>query len=228
MKQGADGTNWRNITHIVVHYSATPRGERHTVADITKWHKACGFRTIGYHYVIHLDGVVHVGRSPETAQGAHVKGHNKNTIGICWIGGTEKGAPNTGVDTRTREQTDSLITLINELLERHPGAKVVGHRDIADKPTECPGFDVIPWWASVTGSETRPPPRQPDDPGVPQTPKPSPATRSVGGRLIGALGLVAVGAAAKFLWPKIKKQPAIAGALVAAATIFALVLFGGN
>ena len=82
--------------------------------------------------------------------------------------------------------------------------------------------------AAAMASATRPPPRQPDDPGAPQTPKPSPATRSAGGRLIGALGLVAVGAAAKFLWPKIKKQPAIAGALVAAATIFAIVLFGGN
>lgn len=137
------------ITHIVVHYSATQRGKHHTVADIDAWHRARGFRKIGYHYVIYLDGSVHKGRE-DSEVGAHVAGHNTGTIGICWIGGVD-GNPNKGVDTRTPAQTAALIDLIYKLLEKYPGAKVLGHRDMPDAKTQCPGFDVIPWWAEVNG-----------------------------------------------------------------------------
>lgn len=136
------------VTHIVVHYSATPRGQHVTVAEIDGWHRARGFAKIGYHKVVYLDGTVHNGRA-ESEIGAHVGGQNRGKIGICWIGGTEPGKPDVGVDTRTPAQTRALIRLIRDLLKRYPGARVVGHRDLA--ATQCPGFDVIPWWASVNG-----------------------------------------------------------------------------
>ena len=63
----------RKITEIIVHCSATPEGKDFTVADITRWHKARKFVTIGYHYVIYRNGEVHNGR-PERQVGAHCSG----------------------------------------------------------------------------------------------------------------------------------------------------------
>lgn len=76
----------RQISEIIVHCAATPEGKHFTVADIDAWHKKRGFRCIGYHFVIYLDGSVHEGRAIEEV-GAHCLGHNANSIGICYIGG---------------------------------------------------------------------------------------------------------------------------------------------
>lgn len=127
----------REINKIIIHCSATPEGREHTVADITSWHKARGFATIGYHYVIYLDGTIHEGR-PEEQMGAHTTGQNQNSIGICYIGGTDaKGNPK---DTRTDKQKVALIALVKELKERYPKASVHGHCEFAAKA--CPSFDV--------------------------------------------------------------------------------------
>lgn len=145
------------ITTIVVHYSATYADQNLTVKDIDKMHRARGWKMVGYHYVIRRDGVVEQGR-PENQVGAHVGGQNVGKIGICWLGGLNRATgPDKGVDNRTPAQTESLIKLIRELLKRHPGAKVVGHRDLA--ATQCPGFDVPAWWAKVQkkgAPETKP------------------------------------------------------------------------
>lgn len=66
----------RKINEIIVHCSATPEGKDYTAQDITRWHKARGFKTIGYHYVVYRDGSVHAGRA-ESKVGAHCYGHNK-------------------------------------------------------------------------------------------------------------------------------------------------------
>lgn len=127
----------REINKIIIHCSATPEGREHTVSDITSWHKARGFATIGYHYVIYLDGTIHEGR-PEEQMGAHTTGQNPNSIGICYIGGTDaKGNP---MDTRTDKQKVALIALVKELKERYPKASVNGHCEFAAKA--CPSFDV--------------------------------------------------------------------------------------
>lgn len=127
----------REINKIIIHCSATPEGREHTVADITAWHKARGFATIGYHWVIYLDGTIHKGR-PEEQMGAHTTGQNQNSIGICYIGGTDaKGNPK---DTRTDKQKVALIALVNELKEKYPKASVHGHCEFAAKA--CPSFDV--------------------------------------------------------------------------------------
>lgn len=140
------------ITHIVVHYSATYSDQDFTAADIDRMHRERGFRKIGYHYFICRNGVVEEGR-PEHEIGAHVSGQNTGTLGICWAGGLERATgPNVGVDNRTPDQTASLISLIRDLLKRHPDARVVGHRDLA--ATQCPGFDVPEWWASVTRGQS--------------------------------------------------------------------------
>ena len=63
----------RKITEIIIHCSATIEGKDYTVADIDRWHRARGFRKIGYHYVIYRDGSIHAGR-PISETGAHCAG----------------------------------------------------------------------------------------------------------------------------------------------------------
>lgn len=128
----------RNINEIIVHCSATPEGRNVTVKDIDTWHRQRGFRCIGYHYVIYLDGSVHIGR-PESQVGAHCLGHNSHSIGVCYIGGVAKDGK-TPKDTRTDAQKESLIKLIKELKAKYPKATVHGHREYANKA--CPSFDV--------------------------------------------------------------------------------------
>ena len=79
----------RKINKIILHCSATPEGREHNVEDIRRWHLRRGFSDIGYHYLIHLDGTIEVGR-PIEKRGAHCSGQNRNSIGICYVGGMDK------------------------------------------------------------------------------------------------------------------------------------------
>lgn len=118
----------RKINHIVIHASATKEGEFFNAADIEKWHKKRGFKTIGYHYVVLLDGTVEKGR-PDEKIGAHVKDFNKDSIGIVYIGGLDKNRK--PKDTRTEEQKTSLLKLLKELKAKHRSATISGHRDFS-------------------------------------------------------------------------------------------------
>jgi len=128
----------RKINEIIVHCAATREGRDFTVEDITRWHKARGFVTIGYHYVIYRDGSIHEGRPLEQI-GAHCVGHNKHSIGICYIGGCASDGK-TPKDTRTPEQKEALLALLRRLKARFPNATIHGHRDFAAKA--CPSFDA--------------------------------------------------------------------------------------
>jgi N-acetylmuramoyl-L-alanine amidase len=137
----------RKITHIVIHCSATPEGRPHTAADIERWHRELGWASIGYHYVIRLDGTVELGR-PVSQAGAHVSGHNATTIGICYVGGLDRTTWQPK-DTRTEEQKRSMRTLVVALKGVFPDAEVLGHRDFPNVRKACPCFDVRRWWESV-------------------------------------------------------------------------------
>lgn len=128
----------RKITKLIIHCSATPEGRDYTVADIDRWHRARGFKGIGYHYVIYRDGSVHPGRAVEVI-GAHCTGQNANSIGICYIGGLAADGK-TAKDTRTPAQKEALRNLVAELKAKYPGVTVHGHREFANKA--CPCFDV--------------------------------------------------------------------------------------
>lgn len=130
----------RKITEIIIHCSATPEGREVTVEEIDKWHRDRGFKCIGYHYVIYLDGSIHKGRD-ESMPGAHCVLHNAKSIGICYIGGCVKeGKKLVTKDTRTPEQKEALISLLQDLAERYPDATLHGHNEFANK--DCPCFDV--------------------------------------------------------------------------------------
>lgn len=127
----------RKINKIILHCSATKEGQHFTNADIERWHKQRGFRTIGYHFVIYLDGSVNKGRDISEI-GAHVTGQNSNSIGICYIGGLD--ANGKAKDTRNDAQKASLVKLVAELKEQFPDATIHGHNEFANKA--CPCFDV--------------------------------------------------------------------------------------
>lgn len=133
----------RAIKEIIVHCSATPEGKDYTVNQIDQWHRQRGFDCIGYHYVIYRDGTVHKGRD-EQRIGAHCKGHNANSIGVCYIGGCATDGK-TPKDTRTAAQKAALVKLLRELRQRYPKAIIHGHRDFAAKA--CPSFDATKEYA---------------------------------------------------------------------------------
>lgn len=128
----------REIKSIVVHCSATPKHMDIGVSEIREWHKKRGWSDIGYHYVIRRNGVVEDGRPVEQV-GAHVKGHNKNSIGICLVGGIGE---NQKADANfTLEQYNALDLLVYDLMCRFGVLEVYGHREL-NPHKECPCFDV--------------------------------------------------------------------------------------
>ena len=139
----------RKITEIIVHCADTPDGRDVRAADIKRWHvKENGWADIGYHYVIDLDGTIEAGRDLETI-GAHCKGHNQNSIGICYVGGKTKDMKETK-DTRTDAQKASLLILLKYLVAKYPGVTIYGHKDFNSGKT-CPSFDAKTEYAELCG-----------------------------------------------------------------------------
>tara|TARA_R110002049_G_scaffold136795_3_gene296658 strand:+ start:95 stop:532 length:438 start_codon:yes stop_codon:yes gene_type:complete len=127
----------REINKIILHCTATPEGRDISAATVKKWHTDKGWSDIGYHYVVKLDGTVEEGR-PVERQGAHVRGRNKDSIGVSYVGGCD--ASMNPKDTRTEDQVLSLDELIANLLDRYPGSTLHGHNEFSSKA--CPSFDV--------------------------------------------------------------------------------------
>ena len=140
----------RKVDKIAIHCTATKEGVNLSVATIDRWHRARGFNQIGYHYVIQIDGKINAGR-PVNTMGAHVKGHNSNSIGISYVGGYDLNKK--AKDTRTKAQKKSLIKIIKILKNIYPDISIHGHRDFSiDKDGDgvekheymkaCPCFDA--------------------------------------------------------------------------------------
>ena len=127
-------------TMIILHCSATREGQDIKAKTIKQWHKDRGFDDIGYHYVIDLDGTIEKGRD-EDLVGAHCKGHNATSIGICYVGGCDKNLK--PKDTRTPEQKRSMLSLVRKLVNKYkiPVTQIWAHHDF-DKHKACPSFDV--------------------------------------------------------------------------------------
>lgn len=129
----------RKINKIILHCSATPDGKNFKANDIDRWHKQQGWKCIGYHYVIDLDGTIENGR-PLNMVGAHCKGHNTNSIGICYIGGVDEN--NKPKDTRTPEQKENLYLLVFQLMNLYNLSikDVYCHNQFSNKA--CPSFSI--------------------------------------------------------------------------------------
>lgn len=143
-----------NKKYITVHCSATNPERKFTVEMLHNAHvNINGWSSIGYHFYITTDGFVNSCRNINKT-GAHVKGHNKDNIGICLEGGVNrKGKPE---NNYTDKQWDALRYLISELCGKYgiEEVNIKGHRDwfgdsngdgVIDRRDwfkDCPCFDV--------------------------------------------------------------------------------------
>ena len=123
----------RPITHIVIHTSASYSGGRildPSAKDIDRWHRAKGWRSIGYHYVVRRDGSIEVGRDVRLV-GAHVAGFNRTTIGVCFTGHGDY-APFTMAQMRAGAKLVADLIGINglEAKFRANPMRVLGHAEV--------------------------------------------------------------------------------------------------
>ena len=132
----------KETSAIVVHCSATRINQDITAEDIKRWHMMeRGFFDIGYHFVIERDGKLIAGR-PVDEWGAHVKGHNHDTVGVCLIGGLDQH--NQPENNFTAAQFQQLRFVLAGLHALYPNAEVKGHHYFnSDK--DCPCFDLPDW-----------------------------------------------------------------------------------
>lgn len=129
----------KEVKYLVVHCTATRLSQRVSVEDIDRWHKAQGWSGIGYHWYVDRDGHIFPGRSEREA-GAHVRGYNHCSIGICYEGGLDEQG--NSADTRTPAQKAALLFIIKDLKQSYPNAIVLGHRDFPGVHKDCPCFDA--------------------------------------------------------------------------------------
>lgn len=130
-----------HVEYIAVHCSATPPDMNIGAHEIDLWHRRRGWLKIGYHFVIRRDGTVETGR-PTDQPGAHVRGYNQKSIGICLVGGVAKAGSNVPKNNFTPEQFAALHKLRAELLIEFPWARFQGHRDFPGVAKACPSFDA--------------------------------------------------------------------------------------
>ena len=141
----------RKIDKLIIHCSATPEFKEFDVDDIRNWHvNGNKWSDVGYHFVIKINGTIQIGR-PINKIGSHVKGKNRSSIGICYIGGMNRDMTD-WIDTRTPEQKVSLIALLKELKEKYTEAIVYGHNDFTDKKV-CPCFDAKQEYEYISNSK---------------------------------------------------------------------------
>ena len=129
----------REINRIILHCSATPEGRDVSTETIRNWHMLDrGWSDIGYHFVVLLDGTIEAGRPLDKA-GAHCKGHNADSIGVCYIGGTDAdGNPKDTMDGCQEAAIKELIYSLRMVWDKH--LTLHGHNEFSDKA--CPSFKV--------------------------------------------------------------------------------------
>ncbi|WP_087020117.1 peptidoglycan recognition protein family protein [Thaumasiovibrio subtropicus] len=126
------------VNKIIVHHSATSAVTT-TVSSIKSGHLKGGKSDIGYHKVITWNGKIKEGRS-EKVQGAHAKGANTNSLGVCLTGNFESESP-------SQAQKASLVELLTRWCKEHDLTvdKIYPHRSTpgAKTATLCPGKNLI-------------------------------------------------------------------------------------
>ena len=153
----------RDIDQLVIHCSATNPEQDIGFTEINYEHGQNGWESpsgihCGYHYIIRRDGTLEHGR-PEEEIGAHVKGHNAYSLGICLVGGVDD--TNRAQNNFMRAQFTELTELLEDLRSKYPHTEILGHRDFSPDLNddgiiessewikECPCFNVMNWCPTV-------------------------------------------------------------------------------
>lgn len=140
-------TKSRYTDEVILHTSATrpdwysDKTLQEKIKEIRRWHTSPpnNWSDIGYHFLIDRDGTIGFGRDINKT-GAHTKGHNTNTIGICLIGGHGGTKTDKFEDHYTPEQEEALLLLLNSMKQAGWYTKLTGHNQYAAKG--CPCFYV--------------------------------------------------------------------------------------
>ena len=127
--------NAENIELLIIHCSDTPDTNDIGASQIHKMHLSFGWEGIGYHKIIKRSGQVENGR-PEFWVGAHVKGLNHKSLGVCLI----------GRKNFTKNQFASLKIILENWKKQYPLAHILGHCDSTKTDKTCPNFDVQEWY----------------------------------------------------------------------------------
>ena len=118
-------TKRKSTEQIILHH-AVMNG---TVDDVHRIHKNNGFGGIGYHFYVRKDGSIYAGR-PIDMIGAHARGSNFNSVGICFEGNFEN-------ETMTDAQKNAGKEIVAYVKELYGITIVKCHREV--NATDCPG-----------------------------------------------------------------------------------------
>ena len=122
----------RVINKVIIHCTDSPDSLDIDVRDVNRWHLDRGWSGIGYHYFLKRNGTIQIGRPVEKI-GAHVRGHNHDSIGVCWA----------GRNNITTKQYKSLLLLLRGLKSQYKLTvdDFFGHTELDNNKT-CPNLDM--------------------------------------------------------------------------------------
>lgn len=126
----------KQVTHIIIHHS---NSGYHSIRSIKRMHvNKNKWEDIGYHFLIGnglltRDGKLYYGRD-ENLVGAHIKGRNHYSLGVCLIGNMDK-------HPLTKKQMKKLISFLVELCETYgvEPENIRGHNEFSEVTKTCPG-----------------------------------------------------------------------------------------
>ena len=134
---------------IVVHHAGMSRNEDMSLKDIHKLHLGNGWAGVGYHFIVHKNGVIEHARPLEKI-GAHAYKHNRYTVGICMTGNFDIGIPTPAQALATEELVAALCLHYDIIPARNT---IWGHMDLCD--TSCPGRNFYSRLPELIGNVER-------------------------------------------------------------------------
>ena len=121
----------------MVHCSATRSDRNFSVENLISTGVA-KYGQASYHWFVQRNGNI-VPILPESVRGAHARGYNRCSIGICYEGGINTRGKND--DTRTPQQKASLYELLKQC--------IIGHRELPHVAKDCPCFTASSEYADL-------------------------------------------------------------------------------
>ena len=141
--------NRNNVKLLIIHCSATKVSRPFSVENLINTGIA-RFGQPSYHYYIRMDGEV-IPILPENVRGAHAKHYNSCSLGICYEGGLDVNGRAT--DTRTQAQKDAMLSLLKDLREEYPDARIIGHCELPHVVKTCPNFLASEYYSQLNGNQ---------------------------------------------------------------------------